>query len=71
MAHLLRQPILSPGAGVLTRPPRRIAANTPALSSLRTPTAGFRFSRLATMLTHDPGSAPAQKPLKREHECYE
>ena len=39
MAHLLRQPILSLGADVLARPPRRIAVNTPASSSLRAPAA--------------------------------
>jgi hypothetical protein len=63
MAHLLRQPILSSAAGVLTRPPQRIAANTPASSSLRAPAADIGLSRLATMLMNNPGSAPA---LERE-----
>ena len=66
MAHLLRQPILSPGAGVLTRPPQRIAANTPASSSLRAPAAGVGLTCLATMLMNDPGSAPAHDALERK-----
>ena len=41
MAQLLRQPILLLGADVLVRPPRRIAVNTPASSSLRAPAASF------------------------------
>ena len=39
MAHLLRQPILLGGAGTLALPPRRIAVNAPASSSLRAPAA--------------------------------
>jgi hypothetical protein len=66
MAHLLRQPILWPGAGVLTRPPQRIAANTPASFSLRAPAAGSGLSCLATMLMNSPGSAPAPDALDRE-----
>ena len=66
MAHLLRQPILSPGVGVLTRPPQRIAANTRASSSLRAPEAGIGLSCLATMLMNDPGSAPAHDTSDRE-----
>ena len=66
MAHLLRQPILSPGAAVLTRPSQRIAANTPASSSLRAPAANFDLSCLATMLMNDPALAPAQDALERE-----
>ena len=66
MAHLLRQPILSPGAGVLTRPPQRIAANTPASSSLQAPTAGIGLSCLATTPMNNPDSAPAQDALERE-----
>ena len=66
MAHLLRQPILSPGAGVLARPPQRIAANTPASASLRAPAAGIGLSCLATMLMNDPGSAPAHDTSDRE-----
>src|SRR5207245_7988321 len=45
---LLRRPMLSPGAAVLDRPPRRTAAGTPASSSLRAATAGFGLSRLVT-----------------------
>ncbi len=59
MAHLLRQPILSLGADVLARPPRRIAVNTPASSSLRAPAASFGLDRLVTMSMTYPGSAPA------------
>ena len=66
MAHQLRQPILSPGADVLTRPPQRIAANTPASSSLQAPTAGIGLSCLATMLMNNPDSSPAQDALDRE-----
>jgi hypothetical protein len=66
MAHLLRQPILLPGVGVLARPPQRIAANTPTSSSLRAPTAGIGLNCLATMLMNDPGSTPAQHALERE-----
>jgi len=49
MAHLLRQPILSLGAGVLARSPRWIAVNTPASSSLRAPAASFGLDCLVTM----------------------
>ena len=66
MAHLLRQPILSPGAAVLTRPPQRIAANTPASSSLLAPAANIGLSCLPTMLMNDPGPAPARDALERE-----
>jgi hypothetical protein len=58
MGDLLRQRILLPGVVVLARPPRRIAVNTPASSSLRATTAGFRLRSLATM----PMSHPGQKP---------
>lgn len=51
MAHLLRQPILSLGAGVLARPPRRIAVNTPAAS--------FGLDCLVTMSMTYPGLTPA------------
>ena len=59
MAHLLRQPILSLGAGVLARPPRRIAVNTPASSSLRAPAASFGLDFLVTMSMTYPGLTPA------------
>ena len=59
MAHLLRQPILSLGAGVLARPPRRIAVNTPASSSLRAPVASFGLDCLVTMSMTYPGLTPA------------
>jgi hypothetical protein len=65
MAHLLRQPLLLAGVGVLARP-QRIAANTPTSSSLRAPTAGIGLNCLATMLMNDPGSTPAQHALERE-----
>ena len=66
MAHRLQQPILSPGAGVLTRAPQPIAANTPAASSLRAPAAGCGLRCRAAMLMNNPGSAPAQDGLDRE-----
>lgn len=68
MAHLLRQPTLSPGTGVLTRPLQRIAANTPTSSSLRAPAANIGLSCLQTMLMNDPGPAPtpARDALERE-----
>ena len=59
MAHLLRQPILSLGADVLARPPRRIAVKTPASSFLRTPAASFGLDCLVTMSMTSPGLAPA------------
>ena len=58
MAHLLRQPILSLGADVLARPPRRIAVNTPASSSLRAPAASVGLDCLVTLPTTYPGLAP-------------
>lgn len=59
MAHLLRQPIFSPGANVPGRPLRRIAVNTPASSSLRAPAASFGLDCLVTMSLTYPGLAPA------------
>ena len=59
MAHLLRQPILLLGADVLVRPPRRIAVNTPASSSLRAPAASFGLDCLVTMSMTSPGLVPA------------
>ena len=59
MAHLLRQPILSLGAGVLARPPRRIAVNTPASCSLQAPAASFSLDCLVTMPMTYPGLTPA------------
>ena len=59
MAHLLRQSILSLGADVLARPPRRIAVNTPASSFLREPVASFGLDCLVTMSMTSPGLAPA------------
>lgn len=62
MAHLLRQPILSLGADVLVRPPRRIAVNTPTSSSLRAPAASFGLDCLVTMSMTYPGLAPRLVP---------
>ena len=59
MAHLLRQPILSLGADVLARPPRRIAVNTPASSSLRAPVVSFGLDCLVTMSMTSPGLVSA------------
>ena len=62
MAHLLRQPILLLGADVLVRPPRRIAVNTPASSSLRAPAASFGLDCLVTMSMTYPGLPPRLVP---------
>ena len=59
MAHLPRQPILSLGAAVLARSPRRIAVNTPASSSLRAPAASFGLDCLVTMSMTYPGVTSA------------
>jgi len=59
MAHLLRQPILLGGAGTLALPPRRIAVNAPASSSLRAPAASFGLDCLVTMSMTYPGLTPA------------
>ena len=69
MAHLLRQPILSLGADVLARPPRRIAANTPASSFLRASVASFGLDCLVTMSMTYPGLVPAL--CRRDWGSYE
>ncbi len=58
MAHLLRQPILSPGADVLAWPLRRSAVNTPASFCLRAPAASVELDCLVTMPMSYPGLAP-------------
>ena len=59
MAHLPRQPILSPGTDVFALPPQRIAGNAPASSSRRVPAASFGLDRFVTMPMTYQGSAPA------------
>jgi len=60
MAHPLRQRIVSSWIGVRTHPPQRIAASTPASSSLQAPTTGVVLNCFATMFMNDPGSVSAQ-----------
>lgn len=58
MAHLLRQPTLSPGADVLARSLRRSAVNAPASFCMRAPAASVELDSLVTMLMSYPGLAP-------------